>query len=311
MDELTVRLQGESALPSLPPVRWNKAEVEARLEELVGCYRGRAYAPEDIAFAKKDRAEVNKIEKELAAAQKRVVAMYRQPVAEFEAEMKRLRAMCTGISDNIDRQVKEVEESARQERRARLEAVYRENAGAEISELVPFDRLLESGWLNKSTPESTARKALMVKIETVRTEMETLRRTCGEDFPAVQRVYLEGLSINAALARYTYLQETREAQTRAEAAREAERKAQAAAPVVAPPSAEQRQARQEAEEAARLHECITADGALDFGRMREQAGLDPDGETTYTRILTITYTPAQGRALIDFLRRSGIAYELT
>ena len=29
MDELTVRLQGENALPSLPPVRWNKAEVEA------------------------------------------------------------------------------------------------------------------------------------------------------------------------------------------------------------------------------------------------------------------------------------------
>lgn len=311
MDELTVKLQGENAMPSLPPVRWNKAEVEDRLEELVGCYRGRAYAPEDIAFAKKDRAEVNKIEKELAAAQKRVVAMYRQPVAEFEAEMKRLRGICTGISADIDRHVKEVEEAARQERRARLEAVYRENAGAEITELVPFDRLLESGWLNKSTTESTARKELMVRIETVRAEMETLRRTCGEDFQAVQRVYLASLSINAALGEYSRIQAMREAQARAEAAREAERKAQAAAPVVAPPSAEQRQARQEAQEAAQLHECITADGALDFGRMREQAGIDPDGETTYTRTLTITYTPAQGRALIDFLRRSGIAYELT
>ena len=40
-----------------------------RLEELVGCYRGRAYAPEDISFAKKDRAEVNKIEKELASGE--------------------------------------------------------------------------------------------------------------------------------------------------------------------------------------------------------------------------------------------------
>lgn len=311
MDELTVKLQGENALPHLPPVLWNKAEVEARLEELVGCYRGRAYAPEDIAFAKKDRAAVNKIEKELAAAQKRVRAMYWQPVAEFEAEMKRLRGICTGSSADIDRQIKEVEEAARQERRERLEAVYRESSGAEISELVPFDRLLESGWLSKSTPESTARKELMVRIETVRTEMETLRRTCGEDFQAVQRVYLAGLSINAALGEYSRIQAMREAQARAEVAREAERKAQAAAPVVAPPSVEQRQARQEAQEAAQLHECITADGALDFGRMREQAGLDPEGETLFTRTLTITYTPAQGRALIDFLRRSGIAYELT
>ena len=34
-------------------------------------------------------------------------------------------------------------------------------------------------------------------------------------------------------------------------------------------------------------------------------------DTADTRTLTITYTPAQGRALIDFLRRSGIADELT
>ena len=52
MNELTVKLFDTGA--ALPPVQWNKEEVEAWLEEQVGRYRGRAYNPEDMKDAKKD-----------------------------------------------------------------------------------------------------------------------------------------------------------------------------------------------------------------------------------------------------------------
>ena len=76
-EDLTIRLQG---VTQLPPVQWNQAEVEAWLDERVEIYRGRAYGPDDIKDAKKDRAAVNNLEKELAAAQKRVQDLYKQPV---------------------------------------------------------------------------------------------------------------------------------------------------------------------------------------------------------------------------------------
>lgn len=302
-EDLTIRLQGVSAAPP-PPVQWNQAEVEAWLAERVEIYRGRVYGPDGIKDAKKDRAEVNQIEKKLAAAQKKVQDMYKQPVEAFAAEMNRLRGIAGEISDAIDAQVKQVEEAERQERRAALEEVYREQIGAELAELVPFDRLLNPKWLNKSLPASTARKELLTRIETVRAEMENLRAVCGEDFPRIQRTYLERLDVNAAFADFRRLQEMRQAQARAQAAREAEKQARASVPVVVPPTAEEREARQAGREQAQANACVTAEGRLDFAEMAQQAA------PRYHAVLDITYTAQQGRSLMDFLRASGIKYEI-
>lgn len=302
-EDLTIRLQGVSAAP-LPPVQWNQAEVEAWLAERVEIYRGRVYGPDNIKDAKKDRAEVNRIEKELAAAQKKVQDMYKRPVEAFAAEMKRLRGIAGEISDAIDAQVKQVEEAERQERRAALEEAYREQIGAELAELVPFDRLLNPKWLNKSLPASTARKELLTRIETVRAEMEHLREAAGEDFPAVQRAYLTDLDLYTALAFLRKTREMHQAQIRAQAAREAEEQARASAPIVVPPTAEEREARQAGREQAQANACITSEGRLDFAEMAQQAA------PRYHAALEITYTPGQGRALVDFLRASGIEYKI-
>ena len=303
-EDLTIRLQGVSTAP-LPPVQWNQAEVQAWLDERVEIYRGRAYGPDSIKDAKKDRAAVNNLEKELAAAQKRVQDLYKQPVEAFTAEMKRLRGITKEISASIDRQVKEVEEAERQERRDALEAVYREHVGAELAELVPFALLLDAKWLNKSTSVTAARKELLARIETVRAEMENLRAVCGEDFPQIQRTYLERLDVNAAFADFRRLQEMRQAQARAQAAREAEEQARASAPIVVPPTAEEREARQAGREQAQANACVTAEGRLDFAEMAQQAA------PRYHATLEITYTAGQGRALADFLRASGIEYKIT
>ena len=302
-EDLTIRLQGVSAAP-LPPVQWNQAEVEAWLAERVEIYRGRVYGPDSIKDAKKDRAEVNRIEKELAAAQKKVQDMYKRPVEAFAAEMKRLRGIAGEISDAIDAQVKQVEEAERQERRAALEEAYREHIGAELAELVPFDRLLNPKWLNKSLPASTARKELLTRIETVRAEMEHLREAAGEDFPAAQRAYLTDLDLYTALAFLRKVREMRQAQIRAQAAREAEEQARAAAPMVVPPSPEERQARQDGREMARAAACITPEGRLDFAEMAQQTAL------RYHAVLEITYTARQGRSLMDFLQAAGIEYKI-
>lgn len=57
MDKLTVRLQGDSALPNLPPVRWNKADVDARLEELVCCIWTCWHKPELNTYGPKEGPE--------------------------------------------------------------------------------------------------------------------------------------------------------------------------------------------------------------------------------------------------------------
>lgn len=303
--ELTVKLQDVSA--ALPPVKWNEEEVRTWLENQVGRYRGRAYNPEDIKDAKRDRAEINRVEKELAAAQKRVQDLYKAPVEEFSAEMKRLRGIAKEISESIDMQIKQAEEVERDKRRKELETIYRENVGDELGELLTFERILESGWLNKSTSLSAARKALLVRLETIRAEVENLRSACEDDFPEIERVYLGNLSVNEAFAEYRRRKEMRQAQTRAEAARQAAKAAQAAAPIIERPTQEQREIREEGERQADVNRCITQDGRLDMTELREQAQA---AAPKFTRTLTVTYTADQGRELVKFLRNSGMKYTL-
>lgn len=306
MNELTVRLENGAA--ALPAVQWNHAEVEAWLEEHVGRYRGRAYNPEDIKDAKKDRAEVNRVEKELAAAQKRVQDAYRVPVDQFVAEMKRMRGIAREISAGIDEQVKRAEEAERDKRREELQKAYRENVGDELAQLITFERILSPDWLKKSMPASTARKELLVRLETIRAERENLREACGDDYAELERVYLESLDINAAFKGLRRLREMRKAQAMAEAERIAAETARAAAPVVIRPSEEQLQAREAGRQQAEANRCITADGKLDIAELRAQTKA-----ATFTRTITITYTEEQGKAvasLLQAIRAAGVKIEM-
>ena len=61
-NELTVRVEH----PELPAIRWNEAEVQQNLTEMLAAYTGRIYTPDTIKDAKADRAAVaaalNKLE---------------------------------------------------------------------------------------------------------------------------------------------------------------------------------------------------------------------------------------------------------
>ena len=68
-NELTVRVEH----PELPAIRWNEAEVQQNLTEMLAAYTGRVYTPESIKDAKADRAAVNKLDKQLADAEPGVI----------------------------------------------------------------------------------------------------------------------------------------------------------------------------------------------------------------------------------------------
>lgn len=261
--DLTVRLAEQSA-SALPPVTWNEAEIAAALDEMLSAYKGRQYTPEDIKGAKADRAAVNRIEKQLAAAQKAVTDLYKQPVDDFAAKMRLYRAKTKEVSDAINDQVRAVEQAQRAEKMDALAAVYRENASAEIKELIPFERLADERWGNASFSAAEARRELLARIETCKAEINTMREMCGEDFAAVERVYLSNLSIHAAISEYNRISEMRKSPAAAEAARRAEQAERDAAPIIMPPTQEQREARAEGARRAETNAVITEDGRIDF-----------------------------------------------
>ena len=257
-DELTVRVEH----PELPAIRWNEAEVQQNLTEMLAAYTGRVYTPETIKDAKADRAAVNKLDKQLSDAARSAKVFYMKPLEEFLQSAKQMQGQCKQVSGAIDQQVKAVEQAEREEKASSLRLVYRDCIG-ELEPLISFDRLLVPQWLNKTFDLARASKELRLAVETRREELRLIRDTCGEDAEACTTEYLRAFSVNDALHEHQRRQDARAAQAEAEARKQAAERAKAAAPFAAPPSEEERQVREEARQAAQSNAFVTASGRLD------------------------------------------------
>lgn len=257
-EELTVRVEH----PELPAIRWNEAEVQQNLTEMLAAYTGRFYTPETIKDAKADRAAVNKLDKQLSDAARSAKAFYMKPLEEFLQSAKQMQGQCKAVSGAIDQQVKAVEEAERQDKQDALRAVYADCIG-ELREMIPFDRLLVPQWLNKTYDLAKASRELRKSVETRREELRLIRENCGEDAEACTTEYLRELNLNAALVEHSRRQNARDAQRRAEAERMAAERAQSTAPVIIPPTEEERQIKAEAAQEAQTNAFITASGRLD------------------------------------------------
>ena len=93
-EELTVRVEH----PELPAIRWNEAEVQQNLTEMLAAYTGRVYTPETIKDAKADRAAVNKLDKQLSDAARSAKAFYMKPLEEFLQSAKQMQGQCKAVS---------------------------------------------------------------------------------------------------------------------------------------------------------------------------------------------------------------------
>lgn len=265
-EELTVRVEH----PELPAIRWNEAEVQQNLTEMLAAYTGRVYTPDTIKDAKADRAAVNKLDKQLSDAARSAKAFYMKPLEEFLQSAKQMQGQCKAVSGAIDQQVKAVEEAERKDKADALRAVYTDCIG-ELREMIPFDRLLVPQWLNKTYDLAKASRELRKSVETRREELRLIRETCGEDAEACITEYLRELNLNAALVEHSRRQNARDAQRRAEAERMAAERAQAAAPVIIPPTDEERQIAAESVQMAQANAVITPDCRLDFSMLQKFA----------------------------------------
>lgn len=152
-NELTVRVER----PAIPAMSWNKDEVERNIDEMLAAYKGRVYTPESIKSAKEDRAKVNGWDKQLGAAATAAKKLYMKPLEDFQQSIKEMQSKCKEISGAIDAQVKAVEAAEKEEKASTLRLIYRDNIG-ELETLIPFERLLDNRWLNKTFAIAEAKR---------------------------------------------------------------------------------------------------------------------------------------------------------
>lgn len=185
----------------LAPVQWNYAELKKQLTEALESYKGRVYTEDDIGSAKRDRASLNKLADAIDSKRKEMKAFYLKPYEEFEAQAKELTALVKEQAAEIDAQVKAVEDARKAEKQEQIKQLYADIMG-DLCELVPYDKIHNSKWLNATKPITAVSTELADQAESIRaalTSIDALGLT--EDMTAqIKRVYLDKLDLAAALA---------------------------------------------------------------------------------------------------------------
>lgn len=285
-NELTIRVQN----PVIPAMSWNKDEVQKNLDEMLAAYTGRVYTQESIKGAKEDRAKINKWSKQLGSALTAAKKMYMDPLNDFASGIKEMQGKCAVAAGAIDQQVKAVETAEKEEKASTLRLIYRDNIG-ELESLIPFERLLDSHWLNKTFTIAEAKKAMCQSIENIRSDLDFIRENCGEDVEPCTTEYLRNLSVNEAVREHTRREKSRAAQRDAEAAREAAERARMSVPVIVPPTAEEREMRAQAAAATQANAFITPEGRLDMEAMQTMAAAQPSAPARKKYYFWVEFSP--------------------
>lgn len=178
--------------------------LEKRVRKTVELYRGATYdltKADRIKEAKNDRSYLNGLKAEIEERRKAVKREYNKPLAAFEKRCKEITAIIDDAADGIKAQLDQAEERRRAGARAALEAHYREFAEL-LAPVVPYERLHDDKWLNKSFGEVKAKKALEEKVSAVARDWDTLKAQRGSmaHYEVAERELFRTLDLGSALS---------------------------------------------------------------------------------------------------------------
>lgn len=177
--------------------------LEAHVRAKVADYEGAKYdltKDDSIKEAKHDRSYLNGLKSEIEERRKAVKREYNKPLAAFEKRCKEITSIIDGASDGIKAQLDEAEERRKAGARSALEAHYREFAEL-LSPVVPYERLHDDRWLNKSFGEAKAKKALEDKVSAVARDWDTFKaqRDSMAHYEVAERELFRTLDLGSAL----------------------------------------------------------------------------------------------------------------
>lgn len=142
------------------PIICDFDELTKNVQDIITPLKGVVYTEDQQREAKKDRASLNKLAKEMNAKKLIVKSKYMQPYLEFEEKVKALIYEINDVSENIDKQVKEMEEIEVKAKRVKIKGLWRKYEH-ETQQHLDFDTYYNTRWDLKSYSLSKIEKDII------------------------------------------------------------------------------------------------------------------------------------------------------
>lgn len=197
MLEMKMTTDLQTDLPA--EIGFNFEELKTELTERLHHYNGLIVTEDTVREGKEDRAKLRKLREAIETRRKEIKKEYEKPLKAFEAQVKELVALIDAPVAAIDSQIKAFEEQERANKLAEVMAAYSEIIPDNLKEIVPFDRILDQRWLNKTTTMKNIREALEQIAKRAYVDMALMSGVDPKYMAAIRAKYIETLDITAAL----------------------------------------------------------------------------------------------------------------
>lgn len=215
-------------------ISFNYEDLKRELTEKVNVYASMVYTDDQIQAAKADRANLNRLKKALNDERIRQEKDFMQPFNQFKAQIKELCGIIDTATASVDKQVKEFEEQQKQDKLLKIKE-YFDGAfiyGEAVNKKIPFEKILDSKWLNASVSMKSIQEAIDAKMEQMAKDLAVIDSLPSYAFEA-RECYMDTLDLARAVSEAHRLQEQAEKKAAWEAEQQ-KRKEEAAAVHIKP-----------------------------------------------------------------------------
>lgn len=200
-------------------IQFNYEELKAEITSKVEMYKNLVYTGSDqIKDAKADRAALNKLIKAMSDERIRIKKDCLKPYDEFERKIRELTDIVNEPVQLIDKQIKEYEQTLKEEKRKEIEALF-ETIGFQA--FVKLEMIWDEKWLNASVSMKSIEEKMRDRMYQIGTDMLTLNRLSEYAFEAVA-VYKETLDMNRSIAEAQRMSDIAKQKAETEARKKAE-----------------------------------------------------------------------------------------
>lgn len=200
-------------------IQFNYEELKAEITSKVEMYKNLVYTGSDqIKDAKADRATLNKLIKAMSDERIRIKKDCLKPYDEFERKIRELTDIVNEPVQLIDKQIKEYEQTLKEEKRKEIEALF-ETIGFQA--FVKLEMIWDEKWLNASVSMKSIEEKMRERMYQISTDLLTLNRLSEYAFEAVS-VYKETLDMHKSIAEAQRMSDIAKQKAEVEARKKAE-----------------------------------------------------------------------------------------
>ena len=212
-NDIDVKIEGVQKITD------NMAEIKEYALEMKRYYENLVFKEEQVKEAKDERANVNKVYKKVADYRKGTVDKFNKPLEEFVKTAKETENILKEASNCIDVQIKKYEEEEKQIKKKDCEVLFDSLIG-DLSEIISFEKLFDSRWLNKTTKMTEVEQDIKNIIEKVNTGLQAIKELDSEfETDRIYRV-LTDYDLSKAIMKNTQLKAQKEKLAKTEVAKE-------------------------------------------------------------------------------------------